>query len=1375
MTKPSFTVCCIVRNGARTLPRLFESLDEFRRRDGEIVVMDTGSRDQSVMVARSFGADVTAAGERFMRTLTTEEAKAINERFVVDNEAPVVQPGSRLFNFSAARNACAALAKTDWVTWADSDEAFTKLDIDEIEKVIADPKASNLEYEFVFAHDPLGRPAVQFIQSKMYRRSLMQWTRIVHEVLGPLPGEAEGRERRYLPPNIFFLEHYQEVSDHRANYLPGLAVDCFEDPKSDRNSHYLARELFWTHRHKSAIKEFQRHLAMGGWPAERAQSLVFMGDCHGAINHAEHQVELYQRAFNLDPTRRVALLRLAGYYKFYNKYAQCAAYAAAALQIPYHGFYANDMAEYRELPHAFLYWANGWLGNIPGAQEHLLKALEYQPYHPDFLRDTRFYFEYPDQGIEGWMRYPELTWLYQTAKTAKRICEVGSWKGRSTHALLSGAAKGAGGTVWAVDHFGGSADVRDGTHGADANAVYEQFIKNTAAFHDNLIVHRADSAEAANEFPDGYFDLIFVDAEHTESGVRGDVAIWRPKVKIGGILAGHDFSDAWPSVMAGVREALGGEPDEIHDSIWVHHVTEPAQAPTHELPISPLALEQLTGRADAASFPLVSIVIPSLGREQKLQRLLAAIGTTDYPHLEVIVEHDSFENRQGVPKTLKRGVERAAGEFICYLGNDCVPGYGFLRRAMEAMRRAFPLMDGLVGLNDGVWGEQDMATHWVASRKLLPMLGGDFFHLGYHHVACDNELTERCRLAGKYVWAKDAKIFHDHLSTGAPMDEVYKLAWDPQRVQEDRDLLVARGKQLGFPVRVTWRQKEATYDPAGNTIEGMMSPDELKWLYDMAKQMNTVVEIGSWKGRSTHALLAGCRGTVHSVDHFKGSADPIETGHQDVYDDFMRNVGQAKNLVVHRTDSLSAAREVADDSVDAVFVDGGHQYHEVLADIRAWLPKAKKLICGHDIQAPAVLKAVEDTLGRVAFVDRIWFLWVNHPLEWFRTKIERNENFSFVKLGDGEQLAMQGAEGANCDGHPYSPELAVDLKRAFRYFGTRNDVVITKWKFGLDQELVKELGVNPIGDHDLFLHRVNEITPSHFNFYRAVKLSQRKKIFVGPARLRGVIDFLNIDEFIEVPEVNAYATVGGLSWALNSQITRNAIFLFSAGMPAKIMIANLLRSGTPITCIDLGSALDPLFVGQTRTNQLSREFLQEYYKALLTEQVAPNAPPAPIAFKDFPQETHPERLFVVDRIGDPNGLEILDLGCGQHKTIPEAIGIDIEPGADVQGSIDRLNYYDGSVDVIISRHSLEHVLDPIKALKEWRRVLKPGGRIIIVLPDHGNIDTMHPMLSSGKHLHAYSRESFTSLVELCGLVVEEMITVVDSWSFGAVLRKPAAT
>src|ERR1700748_608382 len=58
----------------------------------------------------------------------------------------------------------------------------------------------------------------------------------------------------------------------------------------------------------------------------------------------------------------------------------------------------------------------------------------------------------------------------------------------------------------------------------------------------------------------------------------------------------------------------------------------------------------------------------------------------------------------------------------------------------------------------------------------------------------------------------------------------------------------------------------------------------------------------------------------------------------------------------------------------------------------------------------------------------------------------------------------------------------------------------------------------------------------------------------------------------------------------------------------------------------------------------------------------------------------------------------------------EALPVDIAaPG-------DLLPLEDSSVDFVISSHVIEHFPDPIKALKEWRRVVRPGGYIYIIAP-----------------------------------------------------------
>ena len=66
-------------------------------------------------------------------------------------------------------------------------------------------------------------------------------------------------------------------------------------------------------------------------------------------------------------------------------------------------------------------------------------------------------------------------------------------------------------------------------------------------------------------------------------------------------------------------------------------------------------------------------------------------------------------------------------------------------------------------------------------------------------------------------------------------------------------------------------------------------------------------------------------------------------------------------------------------------------------------------------------------------------------------------------------------------------------------------------------------------------------------------------------------------------------------------------------------------------------------------------------------------------------------------------------GLWQHKDCEPAVVKIVAPGDDPP-------FKDGKLDYVVSAHVIEHFFDPVKALKEWHRVIRPGGYIFIIVP-----------------------------------------------------------
>lgn len=111
-----------------------------------------------------------------------------------------------------------------------------------------------------------------------------------------------------------------------------------------------------------------------------------------------------------------------------------------------------------------------------------------------------------------------------------------------------------------------------------------------------------------------------------------------------------------------------------------------------------------------------------------------------------------------------------------------------------------------------------------------------------------------------------------------------------------------------------------------------------------------------------------------------------------------------------------------------------------------------------------------------------------------------------------------------------------------------------------------------------------------------------------------------------------------------------------------------------------------------------------------------------------------------------DGARALDVGCGARK-LPGATGMDRLqlPGVDVVHDFNTTPwpFADGSFDLVLMNHSLEHVGDVLAVMSEVHRVLVPGGRVVIQVPYFRSIDAK----TDPTHAHVFTSRTLDYVIQ----------------------------
>jgi len=176
-------------------------------------------------------------------------------------------------------------------------------------------------------------------------------------------------------------------------------------------------------------------------------------------------------------------------------------------------------------------------------------------------------------SIEGWFQIQDMQAIINVIQSFNnnpiKYLELGSSRGRSTISI--GLSLPPYSEYLGIDRFMPEKGHVEPLMVWDDNwerminkEVHDEYLRNleylrkenpTCKF-DNLVL---DTIDAVDKVKDNYYDILFIDADHSFEGVKRDLINYYPKVKETGIIAGHDYFAGFPGIIKCVNMFCKGK------------------------------------------------------------------------------------------------------------------------------------------------------------------------------------------------------------------------------------------------------------------------------------------------------------------------------------------------------------------------------------------------------------------------------------------------------------------------------------------------------------------------------------------------------------------------------------------------------------------------------------------------------------------------------------------------------------------------------------------------------------------------------------------------------------------------------------------------
>lgn len=352
--RPTLGLCLIVKNEERTLARCLSSAAGIV---DEIVVVDTGSMDRTVEIARTFTDNVF--------------------RFEWVND------------FSKARNYAFEQVASDYIFWMDADDVLLEKDAEQLSRTLAtmpsDTDAVSMPYHLAF--DEAGNVASSLRRNRIVKKARdFRWIGQVHEYLA-VSGNIHESEAA--------ITHRREHEDSDRNLKIYERKEETGETFTARDLYYYANELREHRLWERAVQNYERFLERDdGWIEDRLAAYGHLADIYQEAGDVAKAKRTVLEAFNHAAPRAENCCRLGYYHISEQDYAGAVSWYQMALHtLPPDTTALENKSCRTWLPHLQLCVCYDRLQQTSQAMFHNEEAAAYVPDHESVIGNRRYFIE----------------------------------------------------------------------------------------------------------------------------------------------------------------------------------------------------------------------------------------------------------------------------------------------------------------------------------------------------------------------------------------------------------------------------------------------------------------------------------------------------------------------------------------------------------------------------------------------------------------------------------------------------------------------------------------------------------------------------------------------------------------------------------------------------------------------------------------------------------------------------------------------------------------------------------------------------------------------------------------------------------------------